>query len=137
MVRVDVLAKRIAKIDECLMLLKGYRTLSQAQFLANSEYRYVTERLLHLAIEALTDMGNHLIADLHLGHPDYAAQVPDILAEKANLPRELADTWIKMIGLRNILVHDYLDIDPALIYKILQNNLSDIERLKNFFARYL
>ncbi|MEJ5223443.1 MAG: DUF86 domain-containing protein [Anaerolineales bacterium] len=137
MVRVEVLARRIAKMEECLSLLEGYRTMPLAQFLANPEHYHSAERLLHLSIEAATDMGNHIIADMQLGHAEYGSQVPDILADRAGLPRDLADAWVKMIGLRNILVHDYMEIDHALVHKIIQNNLGDFTRLKAFFAQYL
>jgi uncharacterized protein YutE (UPF0331/DUF86 family) len=93
--------------------------------------------LLHLSIEASLDMGNHVIADLNLGHADWGSQIPDIFADKGLISRELAETWVKMIGLRNILVHDYLQINHTLIYNILQNQLKDITALKEFFTRYI
>ncbi len=42
-----------------------------------------------------------------------------------------------MIGMRNILVHDYLEINHDTIYNVLQNHLKDIFALKEFFTRYI
>jgi len=137
MVRVEVLRKRIQKIDEYLQLLGRYPSIPLADFLSEPEHYNSAERLLQLAIEATIDMGNHLVADMNLGHPDYGAQIPDILADKALISRELADIWVKMIGLRNILVHDYLDINHQIVYEIIQNQLKDLTTLRNFFAQYL
>jgi len=137
MVRVEVLQKRIQKIDEYLQLLQKYPTISLEDFLSEPEHYNSAERLLQLAIEATIDMGNHLVADMNLGHADYGTQIPDILADKELISRELADIWVKMIGLRNILVHDYLDISHQIVYEIVQNRLEDITTLRDFFGRYL
>ena len=53
------------------------------------------------------------------------------------IDREMRETWIKMIGFRNLLVHDYADIDRTQVYDILQRRLADIEKLRNVFARFL
>jgi uncharacterized protein YutE (UPF0331/DUF86 family) len=42
-----------------------------------------------------------------------------------------------MIGFRNTLVHEYIDIDRAIVFEILQNGLEDIEQLKRVFAGFL
>jgi uncharacterized protein YutE (UPF0331/DUF86 family) len=137
MVRVEVLKKRIAKLEEYLGLLATYRNMSLDVFLANPEHYHSAERLLQLCIEACTDMGNHIITDMNLGHADYGSQIPDILAEKELISRELAEAWIKMIGLRNILVHDYLDINHAIVHELIQSRMDDFESIKAFFTQYL
>lgn len=96
MVRVEVLKKRIVKLEEYLGLLAAYRNMPLDKFLSNPEHYHSAERLLQLCIEASTDMGNHIIADMNLGHADYGTQIPDILTEKGLISRELAETWIKM-----------------------------------------
>ena len=42
-----------------------------------------------------------------------------------------------MIGFRNTLVHEYIEIDRKIVYGVLQNGLGDIEELKRIFAQYL
>lgn len=137
MVRAEVLQRRIQKIDEYLQLLEKYSSLPIQEFLSDPEHYHSAERLLQICIEATMDMGNHLIADLKLGHADYGSQIPDILADQSLITRELADTWVKMIGLRNILVHDYLDVNHRVIYDILRSRLNDLKHLRDFFAEYL
>jgi uncharacterized protein YutE (UPF0331/DUF86 family) len=137
MVRVEVLKKRIAKLEEYLGLLAAYRNMPLEKFLSNPEHYHSAERLLQLCIEASTDMGNHIITDMNLGHADYGSQIPDILAEKELISRDLAETWIKMIGLRNILVHDYLDINHATVHELIQSRMDDFESIKAFFTQYL
>jgi uncharacterized protein YutE (UPF0331/DUF86 family) len=49
----------------------------------------------------------------------------------------MEEKWIRMIGFRNILVHDYLVIDRQAVYDVLQNNLDDFEEIKKSFAKFL
>jgi uncharacterized protein YutE (UPF0331/DUF86 family) len=42
-----------------------------------------------------------------------------------------------MIGFRNILVHDYLEVDRKIVYDVMQNHLQDLEELKKVFAEFL
>jgi len=49
----------------------------------------------------------------------------------------LREKWIRMIGFRNALVHDYLEIDRRVVYEVLQSGLDDLEELREVFARFL
>lgn len=59
----------------------------------------------------------------------------EILGEAANrLPEDFKlrhsnVEWIKIIGLRHRIVHDYFGIDLEIIWSILEKNLHDFEKL--------
>jgi hypothetical protein len=63
-------------------------------------------------------MGSHLVADLQLGMVESYRDIPRILVEHNYVPSALGEVWVEMIGFRNILVHDYLDIDRELVYRL-------------------
>ena len=50
---------------------------------------------------------------------------------------ELARRWTRTIGFRNILVHNYLEIDRNIVFDVLQENLGDFEDLARAFSAYL
>ncbi|MEI7989744.1 MAG: DUF86 domain-containing protein [Chloroflexota bacterium] len=137
MVRMEVIRKRLNALDEYLSILEKLGKYDRQTFLDRPEYYGSTERFLQLAIETLTDIGGHVIADLNLGSVDHYNDIPQILAEKGYLSSDQAETWIRMIGFRNILVHDYLDVDRSIVYDILQNRLKDLHSLKQVFIRFL
>jgi uncharacterized protein YutE (UPF0331/DUF86 family) len=95
------------------------------------------ERFLQLAIEIVGDLGNHVIADLALGVVNWHSDIPTILAGQGYLSADLKETWIQMIGFRNILVHEYLDIDRGIVYQVLQHRLEDIAALQRVFVQFL
>jgi uncharacterized protein YutE (UPF0331/DUF86 family) len=63
--------------------------------------------------------------------------MPTILAESGYIDDALKNRWIRMIGFRKILVHDYLDIDRKIVHETLQTGLADLQALKVSFVRLL
>lgn len=137
MVRAEVIRKRLNKLDEYIAILSRVKRYSFEEFMADPERYGSAERFLHLAIEAITDMGNHVIADLGLGVVNSYSDIPAIFAKKGYLSRNLEEKWIRMIGFRNTLVHEYIDIDRKIVFDVLQNNINDLEELKKVFAQFL
>ena len=137
MVRSEVIRKRLNKLDEYLAILRKLQRYSFKEFKAEPERYGSAERFLHLAIEAVIDMGNHVIADSGFGVVNWYSDIPKILAQKGIISSGLEEKWISMIGFRNTLVHEYVDIDRKIVYNILQNNIKDLEDLKRAFAQFL
>jgi uncharacterized protein YutE (UPF0331/DUF86 family) len=82
-------------------------------------------------------MASHVVADDDLGSVERARDLPDLFVEHGYVGEDLAATWKDMIGFRNVLVHEYVDIDPERVYDVLQNQLDDIRRLRRVFGRFL
>lgn len=137
MVRSEVIRKRLNRLDEYLSILHQLQRYSFEEFVEDPEKYGSVERFLHLAIEVVIDMGNHVIADLGLGVVNWYSDIPTILEEKGHLTHTLKEKWIRMIGFRNTLVHEYIDIDRKIVYEVLQNDLKDLEQLRRVFARFL
>lgn len=137
LVRAEVLRKRLNRLSECLNILRRLQRYEAEEFLGEPERYGSAERFLQLAIEAVTDMGNHLIADLDLGEVNWYSDIPRILAEKGYIGKDLEEKWLRMLGFRNVLVHEYLDVDRRIVYEVLQHGLEDLEALKRFFAQFL
>ena len=137
MVRAEIIRKKMNRLDDYLTVLKKLQRYSFQEFTADPERYGSAERFLHLAIEALIDMGNHVIADSGLGVVNWYSDIPKIMAEKEFISSELEEKWISMIGFRNTLVHEYIDIDRKIVYDVLQNNIQDLEALKRAFAHFL
>ena len=137
MIRPEVIRKRLNKLDEYLSILKKLQKYNLEEFISDPEHYGSAERFLHLSIEAITDIGNHIVAEMNLGLVNWYSDIPILLSEKGIITEDLKEVWIRMIGFRNTLVHEYIDIDRKIVYEILQNNLKDIEALKKAFAQFL
>jgi len=136
-VRREVVEKRLRKLDEYLAILRELRQIPRDVFLRDPLKYGSAERFLQLAIEAVNDIGSHLVADLGLGSVDWYRDVPQRLYDAGYIDQEMREQWIRMIGFRNILVHDYLDVDRDQVYEVLQKHLEDFERLRDVFVKFL
>ena len=137
-VKPEVIATRLGRLQEYLKILKGLRKHSQAEFVRNPLIRGSAERYLQLAIECCIDIGNHVISDEGLRKPQDYKDVFLILAEAKIVPLVFAkQRLVPMAGFRNRLVHDYLRLDPTEIHKILRTRLPDFQKFAKSFARFL
>jgi len=127
MVDSHVLLTRIDKIRECIAKLRKFSATEEEAFLNDSLATDSAERVLQVAIQAVIDIGNHVVADMDLGTPKDYKEIFQLLARHSIISEPLAGKLVSMSGLRNILVHDYLEVDLILIHRILKNELGDFE----------
>lgn len=137
MVNVELLRKRLARLEEYLGILSHIGRYSFEEFMAEPERYGAAERFLQLSIESINDLGNHIVSDLKLGEVNWQSDIPQLLAKHGYLPNEMEHVWIRMIGFRNVLVHDYMDVDRRLVHEVLQNNLGDFRELIAVLSSWL
>lgn len=131
MVDRDLVLRRLALLDTYLEQLAPYRGIEVADYRADWKVQRIVERTLHLAIESCMDVADHIVADRRLRVPETGADTFDILAEAGLLPTPLGSALASMVGFRNILVHDYARIDPALVVGVLHRDLRDLEGFRD------
>lgn len=137
MVDKDIVMNRIKHLEDNINYLKKINNYEQETFSSDPDIYYRFERVLHLAVEAVLDLGNHLIADQNLGTPDSNKDIFRILFENKIIDYDLKNSLIKMAGFRNILVHDYLDLNRELEYEIIKNNIKDIKNFMKVILKYV
>jgi uncharacterized protein YutE (UPF0331/DUF86 family) len=137
MINSNVLTPRFEALEEYLEVLRRIAKYSMEEFLSEPERYGAAERFLQLSIEAIDDIGSHIIADKNLGRIDTYSDIPRILSEHGIVPEALSSTWRDIIGFRNILVHDYLKLDRSIVYDILKHKLSDFVAIQKCLAVYL
>jgi len=138
LVNPNIVASRIHKIRECVGFLKKIAKIADEEsFLKDPFLSASAERYVQVAIQAVLDICNHIVADLGLEAPSEYRQVPDILAREKLLPTGLSKRMAAMIGLRNILVHEYLKLDRRLVYHVLKKDLGDFEKFIKAVSKFL
>lgn len=77
------------------------------------------------ACEAALDMGHHLIRREKLGVPQSARDVFALLAQGEWIDAPLADALKRMVGFRNIAVHDYQALQLPITVSIISKHLDE------------
>ena len=110
---------------------------NEKMFLADFHLFGNTERYLQLSVQIIIDISHLVIIELGLRRPQDNYEAISILLEKSVISENLAQNLTKMVGLRNILVHEYGKIDRKLIYEILQSRLGELEDFKKQIINFI
>lgn len=129
---------RIGKIREYVALLRKIRGLAdERRFVSDPLVYGNAERYLQLAIQAVLDISNHIVADMNLNLPADSKELFVMLATHKVLPARLSKKLVSMAGFRNLLVHEYLEIDRRRVYQVLRKDLGDFERFIKAVSKLL
>ncbi|RCW53417.1 DUF86 domain-containing protein [Halanaerobium sp. ST460_2HS_T2] len=136
MVDAEVVRNKLEHLEEYINDLEEYQDLSLEKLHGDKViFRYL-ERTIHLAVESVLDIGSHIISDERFGNPKFNSQIIEILAEN-NIIKENVESYIKMAKFRNIIVHDYAEIDPEILLMIIKENLSDLKAIFRWYKEYI
>ncbi|MBI5475050.1 MAG: DUF86 domain-containing protein [Ignavibacteriae bacterium] len=71
------------------------------------------------SIQIIIDISCHLVSKFNLGNPQSYRECIELLQQNAYISPGLSTKLKSMVGLRNILVHDYIAVDDAQLYELL------------------
>lgn len=137
MVKKAVLEARLERVREYLDILDSVLKFDERIFLSDPFIYSTAERNLHLIIEALIDIGNHVISDRGYPKPETYAEVFRILRDRDVISENLFNQIDGMASFRNLLVYDYLKIDRKQIYQLLKTRLSALKSLAGVYAELI
>jgi len=109
-------------IEVCVSNLDDYHQQLKSDKLTNKDY-FAIERLLQLLIESGIGLAKQLIK--FNDKPVRATAYENFkgLNDLGLIDHNQLNEWQSMIGLRNILVHEYLDIDREILNAVLEKQL--------------
>ncbi|QAT61489.1 DUF86 domain-containing protein [Acidilutibacter cellobiosedens] len=128
MVNIEVIKQRLNQLSASLNKIERYKNLPLEKFLKDDIAQDVVEYNLFIAINMMVDIATHIVVDNNMGNPEILGDAFEILNNKKYLEDKETKIYKNMVGLRNILSHEYLKIDKEIIYEILQYNLTDIKK---------
>jgi uncharacterized protein YutE (UPF0331/DUF86 family) len=120
----ELVAKKLAFIGTCMRELQD---LARPNLIETDirEERFIVHTL-QIAIQAALDVASHIVSDDRLGEPENNRQLFEILIKNGWVPSTLAESLRAMVGFRNILVHGYQSVDPALVREVVEHRLDDL-----------
>src|SRR4051812_32352860 len=103
----DIILNKVATIERCVARARDEYEKNPATFAGDHTRQDAAILNIQRACEAALDIGQHLIRLRKLGVPQSGRDVFGMLANAGIIPEDLADTLKRMVGYRNIAVHDY------------------------------
>jgi uncharacterized protein YutE (UPF0331/DUF86 family) len=137
MIDKEVIYKHIGELRKIVNELSSFESYTLHDLEIDIGKQWQIERGLQLAIQNLLDIGSHILSALGKNNIETYTDIIDKLAQEKILPPDFTLKIRGMAGLRNILVHDYLDVDIGRIYKIFQDQLEDFKTFCRLIIEYL
>ena len=121
----DVLLNKAATIERCVARARDEYLRDPATFARDFTRQDAAILNIQRACEASLDMGQHLIRRDKLGVPQSARDIFTLLAQAGWITYELAAALRRMVGFRNIAVHDYQSLQLAITVAIIEHHLEE------------
>lgn len=121
----DVLINKAATIERCVARAREEYAKGAESFATDFTRQDAAVLNIQRACEAALDMGQHLIRRERLGVPQSARDVFALLASGNWISLELASRLQKMVGFRNIAVHDYQTLQLPITVAVITGHLDE------------
>jgi uncharacterized protein YutE (UPF0331/DUF86 family) len=121
----DELLSRLKRLEENLRELERFQGTTLADLEDSRRTTWALRYGLMESIQATIDIACALVSRHNLGYPDSYADCFRILRRHDVLSNELVERLIQAVGMRNVLVHEYQEVNDALV-------LDALDRLSDF-----
>ncbi|HEY3347584.1 MAG TPA: DUF86 domain-containing protein [Nitrospirota bacterium] len=137
MIDKSLVRSRLSELERYYNTLRALRRLSVDEMEADVEKFWTVEHGLQLSTQLVLDIGNHILAGLGVSRVEDYKDILLALGREGCLPVEFAGKIADMAGLRNLLVHEYLKVDPRKLHDALQTHSDDFREFAAHIEKYL
>lgn len=123
--RVDAIEVRLQRLEHVISELERLSRIDPEELRHTTTEMWAVERGLQLGAEILFDVGSHILVAEYGFSPQEYKEILSRLADQKVIGRKLADRLEGLAGFRNILVHDYLELDPEKVLRALKQAPED------------
>lgn len=134
----NLILSKIKSIQSDLDKLKELQTFTFEQIVSDYIKHKALERITEVIINEAIDINHHIIAnsDIKDFSFDYKKSFT-ILCDMKVLPSDFAQKISLSVGLRNILVHQYRDLDEEIFYASIPDCISQYTQYCQYILDYL
>lgn len=121
----EVIDARLRELSRRLRRIEARQPASLKALAADEDLQDILARNLEVAIQTCIDIAFHLCG-AHGVVPTTAAEAFAELARLGLVERRLAGRLQLAVGLRNVLVHEYTDVDWKIVMQVMRTGTRDL-----------
>jgi len=135
--KVEFLKRSLSKLEEYFSDLSKYKSLKMEDYLQKKETKYAIERIIFLVSENIIDMLDHILsAKFKVTSDTYEEVILNSFKYKI-IPKDIYDKLKGLGKFRNVLAHEYLELDDELVFKGFKKIQSISKDIINFFEEFI
>jgi uncharacterized protein YutE (UPF0331/DUF86 family) len=130
-----VIQRKFSLLDNHVLELEQRpKAVDLATFRGDWALRMMTERALQIMAEIVIEVAERIISLRGAGPAATALEAIDKLVQLGVL--KSAEPYLPVVGFRNLVVHQYEEIDPAIVYAIATAKLDVLRQFRDEVDRY-
>jgi len=125
-----VVQRKLALLNQqTLKLEESLNDISFNEFETSWILRSMAERALQVSAEIIIDIAERILALEKAGPAATAAEAIESLVRLGVL--KSAQPYVDITRFRNLIVHQYEDIDPVILFDLAKNRMGDFRRFRD------
>lgn len=130
----DALAQKAARLERCIARAREER---QAASDFGTDLTRQDAAILNVlrACELAIDMANMVVAHEGWGLPESAREAFELLQARGAIDATLGQTLRRMVGFRNVAVHQYEALDMSIVAAVIDRELDALARLAGILVQ--
>lgn len=127
-----------SEINERITLIDTlFQELDEKASFSTSIGKLALERIVHVIIEAIIDVGNSMIDGFIMRDPGSYHDIIDILIDEKVIPEEDESSYKEFIDLRQMLVQNYLKVDHEEMKRVVDTHKDVLRKFSHHIRTYL
>ena len=122
----DVILNKAAAIERCLHRVREVYAGDDRNLRDDLTRQDSIVLNLQRACEAAIDLAMHVVREHRLGIPQDSREAFDLISGAGLYPRESAEKLRRMVGFRNVAVHDYQALNLDIVREIIRSHTDDL-----------
>lgn len=121
----DVILNKAASIERCLQRIQDEYAGDKQNLIANQTKQDAIVLNLQRTCETSIDLAMYVVSQRKLGVPQDSRDAFSLLQTAGILPADLAHRMQRMVGFRNVAIHEYTRLNPDVVHTIISKHLDD------------
>ena len=122
----DVVLNKAAIIERCVRRVRDVYADDPSNLTTDLTRQDSIVLNLQRACEAAIDLAMHLVRRYQLGIPQESRDAFDLLVTSGRLDADLGERLKRMVGFRNVAVHDYTRLNLDIVRSIIEHRLDEL-----------
>jgi uncharacterized protein YutE (UPF0331/DUF86 family) len=131
----DVVLNKAASVERCLHRIVEEHGGDRNNLVVNQTKQDAIIHNLQRACETAIDLAMYVVSQRRLGLPRESRDAFTLLQNSGILPADLATRMQRMVGFRNVAIHEYARLNLDIVHTIITKHLDDFRTFSSTIVK--
>jgi uncharacterized protein YutE (UPF0331/DUF86 family) len=127
----DVIMNKVQSVERCMQRVREDYQGDKAAFARDYKSQDAVVLNILRACETAIDLAMYVVRIKKLGVPQNSREAFELLASHGIISQTVCNNMLRMVGFRNIAVHNYRVLDMDIVINIAEERLNDFQEFSS------